>query len=51
MRGGDHPGIVASFQLSELKPDEIRDATEKLIAEMRGKYDEVSGVNMRVVQS
>ena len=42
MRGGDHPGILASFRLSELTPDEIRDATEKLIAEMRGKYDEVS---------
>ena len=41
MRGGDHPGILASFRLSELKPEEIRDATAKLITEMRGKYDEV----------
>ena len=43
MRGGDHPGILASFRLSELTPDEIRDATGKLITEMRGKYDEVRG--------
>ena len=41
MRGGDHPGILASFRLAELTPDEIRDATTKLITEMRGKYDEV----------
>lgn len=41
MRGGDHPGILASFRLAELTPDEIRDATAKLITEMRGKYDEV----------
>ena len=41
MRGGDHPGILASFRLAELTPDEIRDATAKLIKEMRGKYDEV----------
>jgi len=44
MRGGDHPGILASFRLSELTPDEIRDATGKLITEMRGKYDEVGKV-------
>ena len=41
MRGGDHPGILASFRLSELTPEEIRDATTKLITDIRAKYDEV----------
>ena len=53
MRGGDHPGILASFRLSELTPEEIRDATKKLITDIRAKYDEVrlTRVSSRLVKA
>ncbi len=39
-----HIGVLGNWKLSDLKPDEIRDATAKLIEEIKAKYDAIAAV-------
>jgi hypothetical protein len=41
-----HIGIVGNWALADVKPDDLRAATEKLIVETQAKYDAIAAVKV-----